>query len=401
MSANIQYMLDSVNENGTVQLPVGEFQGPFYVKKPCTVIGSGTTLWNKQGPVLVIESSGVTLKHLRIEVTQEPLRPEDFICLVDKVGYTVYENVEILGNVQGVPGEEGLWDIPKVIELGSFPKNTEATFTVEVMTPVELTIHSMIEDVHISPSELTPGKHTLTIKTNKLKEDTFLYGEILFKSTFTRRSYLNGSVKDEGTYYQDNRSVYKAKESSQLVITPMIVNPNVTLLKRGQRVSVQDLADKKITLRMHYSTTLREMEIDPYVFLLDEKAKVINEEDFVFFGNPSSKCGSIHYFEQNNEKYIEINLKTVPSAVQTISIAYSIYGDNPNFNFSKVVDPSISIFADDEEKMRFSPDNLLLETTIILVEFYRYNNEWKLKAVGAGYRDGLKRLCESYGLTVL
>lgn len=400
MSDNIQYMLDSVNINGIVQLPVGEFKGPFYVRKACTIIGNGSTLWNKHGPVLVIEAQGVTARNLRIEVTEEPISPEDFICLVDKAGNTVYENIEIIGNVVGVPGEEGTWNIPKVISLNSFPADTEATFNIEVMTPVTVNIDSMVKDVHISPAELTPGKHILSLQTSKLKEDTFLYGEILFKSTFTRRSYLSGRVKSEGTDYKENQLLYEAKETTT-IITPMILDTNITLLKRGERLSVQDLVGTSIKLKMHYSTAVQEMEIDPYVFLLSENQKVISEEDLVFFSNPTSKCGSVHYLEENTEKYIEINLEKTPAEVHSISIAYAIYGDNPNFNFSKVINPTVSIFSNGEEKMRFSPDNLLIETTITLVEFYRYKNEWKIKAVGAGYRDGLKRLCESYGLTVL
>ena len=400
MSANIQYMLDSVNANDSVQLPVGEFKGPFYIRKACTIIGNGATLWGKQGPVLVIEAQGVTVKNLRIEVTEEPLRPEDFICLVDKSGHTVYEKIEIIGNVVGVPGEEGVWNIPKVISLGSFPADTEATFNIEVMTPVNLNIHSMVKDINLSSTQLTPGKHVLTLQTSKLKEDTFLYGEILFNSTFIRRSYLSGRVKSEGTNYTYNQLIYETKENSN-VITPMILDSNITQLKRGERISIQDLLGSSIRLNLHYSATLQEMEIDPYVFLLSENLKAVSEDHLVFFGNPSSKCGGVHYLEENHEKYIEINLENIPSEVHTISIAYSIYGDKPNFNFSKVISPTISIFSKGEEKMRFSPDNLLIETTITSVEFYRYRNEWKLKAIGAGYRDGLKRLCENYGLTVL
>ena len=32
------------------------------------------------------------------------------------------------------------------------------------------------------------------------------------------------------------------------------------------------------------------------------------------------------------------------------------------------------------------------------MEFYIYRGEWRISAVGAGYRDGLVKLCSRYGI---
>ena len=50
--------------------------------------------------------------------------------------------------------------------------------------------------------------------------------------------------------------------------------------------------------------------------------------------------------------------------------------------------------------MVFPLYDLQKETTVIAIDFYRYKGIWKVSAIGAGYIDGLKKLCESYGLEV-
>ena len=49
--------------------PGKEFQGPLRLQKPVIVRGQGCTVWAERGPVIVIESPGVTLVDLNIEVT--------------------------------------------------------------------------------------------------------------------------------------------------------------------------------------------------------------------------------------------------------------------------------------------------------------------------------------------
>ena len=49
---------------------------------------------------------------------------------------------------------------------------------------------------------------------------------------------------------------------------------------------------------------------------------------------------------------------------------------------------------------RFALDELHEEKTAVAVELYRYKGEWKMSFVGAGYRSGLRHLCEGYGVNI-
>jgi len=180
----------------------------------------------------------------------------------------------------------------------------------------------------------------------------------------------------------------------------MVSDPNIILLKRGQRISLKDNQDEDIKIVFSYSKLFVEMEIDPYAFLLDKKGLVTGDDDLIYFGKNTSKCGGVKFIDYGSEKNITLNLNQVSPNVEKISIAYSIYGDIANNNFSKVHYPTIRILSGGKDKMKYIIDNLLIETTIVAIELYRYNNEWKINTVGAGYRDGLKRLCENFGLKV-
>lgn len=45
-------------------------------------------------------------------------------------------------------------------------------------------------------------------------------------------------------------------------------------------------------------------------------------------------------------------------------------------------------------------DRISREKTLVGIELYRHRGAWKMKGVGSGYNDGLRRLCESYGIEV-
>jgi tellurium resistance protein TerD len=40
------------------------------------------------------------------------------------------------------------------------------------------------------------------------------------------------------------------------------------------------------------------------------------------------------------------------------------------------------------------------EISMIFGEIYRHNGEWKFKAIGQGFKDGLSALCRNFGVNV-
>ena len=114
MDTVIQQKIDS--GSGVINLPSGEYKGPFYINHPCIVEGKNTTLWNSKETVLVINSSGVILKNLRLEMIN-PVSGEFTLFLKNPV---TIENVEICGPVYGFGKEDSVPELEKQIRLEKF-----------------------------------------------------------------------------------------------------------------------------------------------------------------------------------------------------------------------------------------------------------------------------------------
>ena len=72
MSTNeLQAELDGLAPGASLSLDIseGEKEGPAVLRKPVTIEGHGRTIWARRGPVLTIESHGVALRNLNVEVT--------------------------------------------------------------------------------------------------------------------------------------------------------------------------------------------------------------------------------------------------------------------------------------------------------------------------------------------
>ena len=424
---NIQQLIDS--GSSVVKLPAGEFRGPFYADRPCTIEGNGTTLWNSDNNVFVIDSPDVKLKDLRIEMIDPA---EDRFSVCSKYPFEA-ENVEIIGLTAGAGDEDTVPDVQKQIKLGSFRSETENTFVFEIYSPGNALVETEMKDISVFPVSLKKGINRITVKTAVLPSGTFIYGDILIKSFFTRRFYIQGMASenaeiaaDKLVYQVDNEEIEKLKDAPQRNAetvkninrpspppqervasgsaqretpqnTPQAKPMTTHALSRGERISIDSYSNEPLRIYMSYRALFKEIDIDPYAFMLDANGVTSCDDDFVFFGNRETMSGAITFMDDGS---IELDLKKVPDHIKKISFVYSIYQPGPNDNFSKVMEPFASVVQNGREIFRYTASELFVETTIIFMEIYKHNTGWKLNTVGQGYRDGLKRLCASYGLIV-
>lgn len=399
-------MIARAQSGDTIQLPAGEFEGPVPIGKPLRLIGKNTTLWAKDGAVLDINSNGVFLEDLRVEITEGGKSD----VAVSANFLTSVKNVEILGSVRGFGSEDSFFDVPRTIELGAFLCDNENTFTLEVNVPAKTEIICGTREVKLSPTSLEAGRNTITITVSDCSAGTLLYGEILFKSMFTRRIYLTGKPTPTAKRVE-NKLIYSAPHREELKTPPppppktdvisMEQTQQASLdnlrIKRGQRVTAAGYVGSSFSI--HFSCEKqRSVDIDPYVFLLDKDSRALGDSSLIFFGNELSDNGEVRYCP--NDGHIEVDLSKADFRIERIVLAYAIYAaDNIN-NFSVIKDPRISIRTD-SERISFEMDGLSREAAVVAMEFYLYKGEWKISAVGAGYNDGMARLCNSFGIDVV
>lgn len=176
---------------------------------------------------------------------------------------------------------------------------------------------------------------------------------------------------------------------------------------RGQKVDItKNTAITDIVAVMEWTTANKEMEIDGAAFLLEESGLCRNDESFVFYGQPSSKEGSVkHFGTTTGQNEIHLSLNEIPTTIHKVALTLTIHeGENNGQSFSAVSSASLLLKDQLSGEILFSftfGEELQQETAIVVGEFYRHNGEWKLNPVGSGFNGGLPSLCENYGLDVM
>lgn len=408
---DIKQIVANAPVGSALTLPSGEFEGPLVISKPLHLIGKNTTIWAKRSPVIEINSNGVTIENIRAELTEGGIND---IAVAANVLASA-KDIEVLGGVRGFGAEDGWFDVPRTIELGEFAAEGVNTFALDVNVPDKTEIVCGIREVTFSPTVLSAGRNSVTVTVSGISAQTYLYAEVLFKSRFTRRIYLTGRPKAD-VPCAEKKSVYTAPERdfshtaafpepisapTATDVISMTRTPDTSLpaleMKRGQRVSLSQYIGSRFEIFFTCEKP-RGYEIDPYVFLLGENEQSLGDSGLIFFGNERSENGEVVYFP--NDGHVEIDLAKVDFRVRKIALAYSIYAGDTQKNFSSVRIPRVSIRAGGE-RVSFVMDGLAAEATVVAVEFYLYKGEWKLSAVGAGYKDGMAKLCNRYGIEVV
>uniref|UniRef100_Q0I300 Stress response protein n=1 Tax=Histophilus somni (strain 129Pt) TaxID=205914 RepID=Q0I300_HISS1 len=187
-------------------------------------------------------------------------------------------------------------------------------------------------------------------------------------------------------------------------------------LSKGQNVSLSktDPHLNKVLIGLGWdarSTDGADFDLDASVFMTGENGKVISDNHFVFYNNLRSPCGSVEHTGDNltgdgdgDDESIIVDLTAVPANIKSIFITVTIHdAEARRQNFGQVSDAFIRLVNHerDEEVVRFDlSEDYSTETAMVFGEVYRYNSEWKFRAIGQGYSGGLYALCQQYGVNV-
>jgi tellurium resistance protein TerD len=152
-------------------------------------------------------------------------------------------------------------------------------------------------------------------------------------------------------------------------------------------------------------------DLDASAFMVGESGKVRGDEDFIFYNQLSSRCGSVEHTGDNrtgagagDDEALQIDLTMVPNHVKRVVVCVTIDdAEARRQNFGQVSGAFMRIvnLDNDVEIARFDlSEDYSTETAMIFGEVYRHNDEWKFKAVGQGYAGGLEALCGQFGVQV-
>jgi len=159
------------------------------------------------------------------------------------------------------------------------------------------------------------------------------------------------------------------------------------------------------------TTAGADYDLDASALLCGADGKVLSDENFVFFNNLRSPDGSVVHLGDNltgggdgDDEQITVNLSSVPATVQKIVFPVSIYdAETRHQSFGQVRNAFIRVVnqSGGTELARYDlTEDASTETAMLFGELYRNGTEWKFRAVGQGYAEGLRGIAQDFGVHV-
>lgn len=164
------------------------------------------------------------------------------------------------------------------------------------------------------------------------------------------------------------------------------------LLQAGQNMLLSQL---NLNLMMNYPTNPNfKSELDVSLFLLNASGIVRGDNDFYFYNHPTSADGSIALQSATQYASIALDLNRIPSDVHKIMLTIVIDGQDmlQNLQYLTCEVQGIAKFEVDTQGRS--------EKALMVMEFYRHNQSWKVRAQGQGFNGGLEPLAKQFGVDI-
>ena len=135
--------------------------------------------------------------------------------------------------------------------------------------------------------------------------------------------------------------------------------------------------------------------VDLAALLVTASGKVRSDADFVFYNQPNGPGVQLQ-----PPSTLQLSLQAVPPEIDKIVLTASLDGTGPaTFGAAGQLSVSVTDGAG-VELASFAPTGLGPEKALLLVEVYRRQGAWKVRAVGQGYASGLAGIATDFGITV-
>lgn len=199
------------------------------------------------------------------------------------------------------------------------------------------------------------------------------------------------------------------------LVTDALSDPH--RLTKGTNVSLTTLGAELGGLTVYLDSRGRDDEMvdaDVSVLLLDAGGKVRAGSDFVFYNQPIALGGAVHLRDKIGPEpgtaeadqgwtsdVVTLELDDVPEEIERIVISASLDPlAGTTFGDVAAIRMRVQRTSDAVDLLVFDIEDATTELALLFGEFYRRNGEWKVRAVGQGYADGLGALVSAHGVEV-
>ena len=142
--------------------------------------------------------------------------------------------------------------------------------------------------------------------------------------------------------------------------------------------------------------------VDVSALLVGAAGKVREEADFIFYNNPTGPGVTYLPAAQGPRGVdaVRVDTAAVPADVDRIVVTASLDGSGPA-TFAQAGQLVVSVLdAGGQDAIRFVLTGLTTEAALLCAEVYRRGDQWKVRAVGQGYDNGLAGIATEYGIEV-
>ena len=180
-------------------------------------------------------------------------------------------------------------------------------------------------------------------------------------------------------------------------------------LKKGQRISLtkEDPSLQQIMCGLGWDVAQKsggffggnkQFDLDSSVLCLNADKKLLDVKNIVYFGNLRHSSGAIAHQGDNltgagegDDEIINIDLPLIPADIAYLVFVINIYKCNQRRQDFSMVDNAFVRLVNrnsNQELARYNLSGAEYQgmTGMILAEVYRYNEEWKMAAVGNGFK---------------
>ena len=177
-------------------------------------------------------------------------------------------------------------------------------------------------------------------------------------------------------------------------------------VKRGQKADLTKNNPnlKNIAVKLSWQCD-ENFDLDAAAFLLANNGKVKDETDFVYYNNIKHSSDSVeHKSIDSHSEQLKIDISKIPTEVTRMALTLTINdAESLKQNFSQIKNITLQVISEDsnEELLKYIlDDDFSIETAIVVAEIYRYKEDWKFNAIGAGFQGGLAALCNNFGIDI-
>ncbi|QJS12614.1 TerD family protein [Streptomyces argyrophyllae] len=141
------------------------------------------------------------------------------------------------------------------------------------------------------------------------------------------------------------------------------------------------------------------VRLDVSGLLLTGDGKVRSDDDFIFYNQPAGPGVAYRSGGGTAPDAVTVDTAAVPPEIEKIVVTASPDAAGQTF---RGIEPTATIRDADGGAVlaTFTPPQLGDETALVVVEIYRRAGQWKARAVGQGYANGLAGIATDFGVTV-